>query len=85
MYKVLAHPISSALRVPYVDKCFFSLVIKVLIDVYSEFHRQIVPVVDSMVAECLLPPVLLDAFQMYVPLVSSVVAVDVRGEHEIQF
>jgi hypothetical protein len=30
-----------------------------------DFHRQTVPVVGSMVAECLLPPVLLDAFQMY--------------------
>jgi hypothetical protein len=38
-----------------------------------------------MVAECLLPPVLLDAFQMYVLFVSSVVAVDVRGELEIKF
>jgi hypothetical protein len=38
-----------------------------------------------MVAECLLPPVLLDAFQMYVLFVSSVVAVDVKGELEIKF
>ena len=44
----------------------------------SDFHRQTIPVVGSMVAECLLPPVLLDAFQMYVLFVSSVVAVDVR-------
>jgi hypothetical protein len=43
------------------------------------------PVVGSMVAECLLPPVLLDAFQMYVLFVSSFVAVDVRGELEIKF
>jgi hypothetical protein len=38
-----------------------------------------------MVAECLLPPVLLHAFQTYVLLVSSVVAVDVRKELEIKF
>jgi hypothetical protein len=50
-----------------------------------EFHRQTIPVVGSMVAECLLSPVLLDAFQMYVLFVSSVVAVDVRGEFEITF
>ena len=51
----------------------------------SDFHWQTIPVVGSMVAECLLPPVLLDAFQMYVLFVSSVVAVDVRGELEIKF
>jgi hypothetical protein len=50
-----------------------------------DIHRQTVPVVGSMVAECLLPPVLLDAFQMYVLFVSIVVAVDVRGELEITF
>jgi hypothetical protein len=50
-----------------------------------EFHRQTIPVVGSMVAECLLPPVLLHAFQMYVLFVSSVVAMDVRGEFEIKF
>ena len=38
-----------------------------------------------MVAECLIPPVILDAFQMYVLFVLSVVAVDVRGELEIKF
>jgi hypothetical protein len=38
-----------------------------------------------MVVECLLPPVLLHAFQMYVLFVSSVVAVDVRKELEIKF
>ena len=43
-----------------------------------DFHRQTIPVVGGMVAECLLLPVLLDAFQMYVLFVSSVVAVDVR-------
>jgi hypothetical protein len=50
-----------------------------------EFHRQTIPVVGSMVSECLLPPVLLHAFQMYVLFVSSVVAVDVRGEFEMKF
>jgi hypothetical protein len=38
-----------------------------------------------MPAECLLPPVLPDAFQMYIMFASSVVAVDVRGELEIKF
>jgi hypothetical protein len=51
----------------------------------SAFHGQTIPDVGSTVAECLLPPVLLDAFQMYVLFVSSVVAVDVRGELEIKF
>jgi hypothetical protein len=51
----------------------------------SDFHRQTITVVGSMVGECLLSPVLLDAFQMYVLFVSSVVAVDVRGELEIKF
>jgi hypothetical protein len=51
----------------------------------SDFHRQTITVVGSMVGEFLLPPVFLDAFQMYVLFVSSVVAVDVRGELEIKF
>jgi hypothetical protein len=51
----------------------------------THFHRQTIPVVCSMVAECLIPPVILDAFQMYVLFVLSVVAVDVRGELEIKF
>ena len=67
----------------YVAKCFFSLILKVLI--CCIFYRQTIPVVGSMVAERLLPPVLLDAFRMYVLFVSSVVAVDVRGELEIKF
>jgi hypothetical protein len=51
----------------------------------THFHRKTIPVVGSMVAECLIPPVILDAFQMYVLFVLSVVAVDVRGELEIKF
>ena len=51
----------------------------------QKFHKQIILVAGSMVAECLLPPVLLDAFPLYIVFVLSVVAVDVIGELEIKF